>query len=346
MMRGKSKAEAQKIAIKLTKQITKLLPYPMELKFEKVMCPFAALAKKRYFGLLPNGEMLIKGIEVARRDGCPALVKIFRESLNIILTTQNLSKMKAFLQSNWIKIEQDYLNVHDLIFAKEVKMGGYKQMPAAGYAAEKRASFDPNLAASYKERIKYIVVANPDSKKLRDNVLPIEQFFANCSMPLNAAYYNESVLNKAIGRFTQTMNINIDRWYRSRGHGSSRLSLMSYDEILASRQGVKATNSMKSYTTMAYCLVCRKPSKSSICADCRNDTESVPMKLALALEIYQDRYDILNGVCQRCQSDTDTLKCINYDCHTLYSIIRSSESLAIIQQKAKAAMVEYLKMNR
>lgn len=335
MMRGKSKAEAQKIALKLTKKITSFLPYPMELKFEKVMCPFAALAKKRYFGLLPNGEMLVKGIEVARRDGCPALVKIFKECLHIMLTTQNLSKMKAFLQTNWVKIEQDYLNVHDLIFAKEVKMGSYKQMPAAGYAAEKRAALDPGLTANYKERIKYIVVANPDSKKLRDNVIPVEQFFANCSMPLNAAYYNETVLNKAIGRFTSTMNINIDNWYRSRGQIKNRMSLMTFDEIMASRQGVKL-NSMKSFTTMAYCLICRIPSKSLVCLECQKDKEGVPMKLALTMESYEDRYESLKEICQKCQSSQSINQCINYDCHTLYSMVRSSESLAIFEKKVKS----------
>lgn len=57
-------------------------PYPVKLKFEKVMLPCALLAKKRYVGLsyeTPEQEFGVlesKGIETIRRDACPFVSEV------------------------------------------------------------------------------------------------------------------------------------------------------------------------------------------------------------------------------------------------------------------------------
>lgn len=117
-----------------------------------------------------------KGVEISRRDGCDALVKIFKESVAILFRTNNISAMKQYLEHNWVKIQQEFVNLIDFVYAKEVRLGSYKQMPASAYAAERRMELDPMLRPKRGERVKYVVVSNPDSDKLRDRVMPIEEF--------------------------------------------------------------------------------------------------------------------------------------------------------------------------
>lgn len=267
LAKGFSYQAAERAAKDITKRVTKMLPHPMELKFEKVMQPFAALAKKRYCGIV-KGNFMAKGIEVVRRDGCPALVKIFREVANMSMKSKDLSELKKFLQDSWVKLDHDAVNIQDLLFAKAVKLGHYKQMPAWGYAAEMRGKFDPMLKALYKERVKYLVVSNPDSKKLKDSVIPVEVFMAECHMPINSLYYNENILNKALGRFLKTLNISVDRWFDQRQQLRDRSAVLSFDELMVYKAQDGGTNkpshSLKLFTKAVFCLICKQPNKSTV----------------------------------------------------------------------------------
>lgn len=48
---GRSIKEAFKIGNEIAQAISKKNPFPMELKLEKIMCPFISVAKKRYSGM-------------------------------------------------------------------------------------------------------------------------------------------------------------------------------------------------------------------------------------------------------------------------------------------------------
>ena len=87
----------------MAEDITKQYPYPMELKFEKVYQPCILVSKKRYIGYkyekltdVPCFEG--KGVELIRRDGCDAVVKIMTKCLFELFTTKNLSNIKRYLQ--------------------------------------------------------------------------------------------------------------------------------------------------------------------------------------------------------------------------------------------------------
>ena len=63
------------MAYDIKNEITKLTPFPMELKFEKIYQPFISCSKKRYCGykfekLTDSPVIEAKGIEIVRRDGC------------------------------------------------------------------------------------------------------------------------------------------------------------------------------------------------------------------------------------------------------------------------------------
>ena len=81
LCQGSTLEAAFQIGRDLAAEVTKLNPFPMELKFEKVYFPCVMLAKKRYCGYMYEnfGDKPVldaKGIEVIRRDGTEGLRKI------------------------------------------------------------------------------------------------------------------------------------------------------------------------------------------------------------------------------------------------------------------------------
>ena len=75
---GASLERAFQIGQEIADEVTKLNPFPMELKFEKVYFPCVTLAKKRYCGYkyekVDDAPVLdAKGIETIRRDNVEAL---------------------------------------------------------------------------------------------------------------------------------------------------------------------------------------------------------------------------------------------------------------------------------
>jgi DNA polymerase zeta len=149
VLRGRSNAEAHALGNEIAKEITSHYPYPMELKFEKVYNPMFLVAKKRYVGYkherptdTPTFEG--KGIELIRRDGCPAVVKIMKKVLLTIFDTRDLSQVKAYLQKHWSKILNGHYTLNDFVIAKEVKLGKYANLlPAHAIVATKEMQKDP-----------------------------------------------------------------------------------------------------------------------------------------------------------------------------------------------------------
>lgn len=75
-------------------------PYPIELKFEKVYCPFIPLAKKRYTGYKyekvgDKPTLEGKGLETVRRDGVDATVKIMQKCLVELFHNRNVSNVSG-----------------------------------------------------------------------------------------------------------------------------------------------------------------------------------------------------------------------------------------------------------
>ena len=102
----------------------------MILKFEKVYLPCVLVTKKRYVGnmyetitqVIPHFEA--KGIEVVRRDQCPAVVKMQEKALRVLFETLDMSRVKSYIVNEWSKMMQggDKLLLRDFIFSKEVRI--------------------------------------------------------------------------------------------------------------------------------------------------------------------------------------------------------------------------------
>ena len=107
---GRTLRQAFLLGQEIARYITARSPPHVVLKFEKVYFPSILVTKKRYSGysfesidqVTPHFEA--KGIEVARRDQCPATVKIQEKALRILFDTKDISQVRSFLMAEWNKM--------------------------------------------------------------------------------------------------------------------------------------------------------------------------------------------------------------------------------------------------
>lgn len=195
-LKGRTVADAFRIGMEMQQECTKLFPYPVELKFEKVYCPTILVSKKRYVGYKyeqPGQQPVFegKGLELVRRDGCDAIVKIMSKCIYELFETRNLSNVKRYLEKQWSKILNGHVNIKDFCIAKEVKLNKYseKTIPAHGIVAQKMGAADIMELPKYAERIKYLVVQGSQKAKVRDLVMSIPEFMSSMDNRINSIYY-------------------------------------------------------------------------------------------------------------------------------------------------------------
>ncbi|KAJ3332294.1 DNA polymerase zeta [Blyttiomyces sp. JEL0837] len=217
---GKTKARAFEIGTEIANLVTLSNPDPMKLKFEKVYLPCVLLAKKRYVGFMyetiddiePTFDA--KGIEVIRRDGCPAMAKIMEQSLKILFRTQDMSQLKAYLYDQWAKILTDRVSYQDFLIATEVRMSDYKVLPPGAVVSEKKKNLDPRALPQYRERVPYLIVYKGPKRSLRDSAVSPETVIFDRSLRLHGEYYITRKIIPTLARVFNLVGISIDAWYK------------------------------------------------------------------------------------------------------------------------------------
>jgi DNA polymerase delta subunit 1 len=88
--------ELCKVADKTAEECSNLFPDPVKLEFEKIYSPFLIFSKKRYIGTLlqPYTDPIksyrdSKGVVTTRRDNCKLIRDVYKETLDIIMSTEN-----------------------------------------------------------------------------------------------------------------------------------------------------------------------------------------------------------------------------------------------------------------
>lgn len=270
---GKSKEDAFTIGREIAKQITTINPAPVTLKFEKVYLPSILVSKKRYIGWkyewegqkLP--EFDAKGIETVRRDGIPAQQKILQKSISLLFETRDVSLIKTYVVEQLIKIATNSVNVKDFMFAKEVRVGTYKNeayIPPGARLSIKRARDDHRLEPQYKERVFYLVRKPNNSKEiLRDKCVSPGEFLQQ-GLELDSEYYINKVIMPPLERVFNLLGVDVRAWVKEMPQK------LSYSGI----------NDKLSNVNVQKCLVCGNfsGSCSNLCVSCKkNELETIIM---------------------------------------------------------------------
>ena len=221
---GRTREQAFAIGDEIAAQVTLSNPDPVTLKFEKVYHPCVLLTKKRYVGYAYESRQQrkptfdAKGIETIRRDSCPAVSKILERSLRTLFESKDLSRVKAYLTKQWEKILRNRVNIHDFVFAKEVRLGTYSTnaavMPPAAIVAAKAMALDPRSEPKYAERIPYVVVHGEPGARLVDMVVS-PQTLVECAkgLRLHGQYYITKQILPALERCFSLIGADVRLWF-------------------------------------------------------------------------------------------------------------------------------------
>ena len=294
-MPGATAERAHRIGAEIAAAVTADNPAPVTLKLEKVYLPCVLQTKKRYVGHAyetpdqrrPTFDA--KGIEVARRDNVPALVKLQRASLRLLFVNRDLSMVKTFLQRQLAKLMAGRLPIRDLMFAKETRLGTYSSAagvvrPPAAIVAEQMMARDPRAEPKFGERVPYVVVQGEPGGRLVDMVVhPRRVVEAGGALRLNAKYYAEKVMVPALQRLFSLAGADVWSWYRElppppRPAAAKRMPLG------AARFGVTHAGSatIDQYYLSRVCAVCGALTRASrvVCEACARTPGTAAATLA------------------------------------------------------------------
>ena len=327
-MPGATAERAHRIGAEIAAAVTADNPAPVTLKLEKVYLPCVLQTKKRYVGHAyetpdqrrPTFDA--KGIEVARRDNVPALVKLQRASLRLLFVNRDLSMVKTFLQRQLAKLMAGRLPIRDLMFAKETRLGTYSSAagvvrPPAAIVAEQMMARDPRAEPKFGERVPYVVVQGEPGGRLVDMVVhPRRVVEAGGALRLNAKYYAEKVMVPALQRLFSLAGADVWSWYRElppppRPAAAKRMPLG------AARFGVTHAGSatIDQYYLSRVCAVCGALTRASrvVCESCARTPGTAAATLAWRAAALERESVRVGAVCRGCGGGGGGVGCAGTD---------------------------------
>ena len=342
-LKGRSKDDAFDVGTEIAKAITDINPRPVKLKFEKVYFPCVLLAKKRYVGFKYESrdqkepEFDAKGIETVRRDGTPAEQKMEEKALKIFFRTADLSQVKAYFQRQCARIMQGSVSIQDFCFAREVKLGTYRDKgppPPGALISTRRMLQDPRAEPQYGERVPYVVVTGAPGARLIDRCVAPETLLQSEHIELDSEYYISKNLVPPLERIFNLVGANVRCWYDEmpkvqRVRAST--AAISYPARANANSVATATatsnanpkRTLESYMKSSLCLLCRAKLDSDLplCNDCLNHAESSSLALRARLSQAEKKLITVEDVCRSCAALpwADEVKCDSKDCPVFYT---------------------------
>lgn len=307
-LKGRDKQEAFTIGEEISNYISSKCPPDVVLKFEKVYLPCILVTMKRYVGYKfetadGEGHFEAKGIEVVRRDQCPAVGKIQEQALRILFSTRDLSAVKSYLTKQWKKMSRGgmYLSIKDFVFAKEVRLGTYRGMgPPGAVVAMKMRDLDPNSEPPYGWRVPYVVVTgiSGGGQRLMDLVIPPEHLMLRGSgYSLNVNYYILKCINPALERVLSLCGVKLSEWYTASVKISIKTRRVQYVQTTKKKTGMLT---MENYFASSSCEFCNSASLNPICNACLQDKQRVYATVVAKLNQVTVRQHNLEQICNNC----------------------------------------------
>lgn len=327
---GKSKDDAFRIGREMAEHITSINPAPIKLKFEKVYHPCILVSKKRYTGWMYEDEKQkepvfdAKGIETVRRDGIPAQQKMVKKALVLLFKTSDLSQVKSYVMEQFHKIMKGHVNLQDFFFAKEVRLGTYKNeayIPPGARVSMKEVSKDSRAEPQYKERVFYIVKKGFKGQKLRDRCVSPEEFLKTEGAELDWEYYIEKVLVPPLGRIFSLVGVDVKLWY------DEMPKYISYGDTAFKKLNVRSLS----------CLACGSRADLKLCPECLKHPQKTWLTLLAKLKFQEmhlkDIYTVFD-MCTKIGTHngtlrlSDALQCDSKEWPLLYDRYKTERKLA------------------
>lgn len=190
--------EIKENAQKFLKAVNKELPDGMELEYEGFFKRGFFVTKKRY-ALIEDETIVVKGLELVRRDWAPITKNTQRKVINAILKDASPEKAVKIVKSVIEDIKKGNVKLEDLVIHTQLTKNPheYTQMAPHVLAAKKSIERGRNIGRG--SIIRYVVVRGkePISKRAE----PIEDAKLSNYDP---NYYIENQVLPAVGRIIES----------------------------------------------------------------------------------------------------------------------------------------------
>jgi DNA polymerase zeta len=227
-LHGRTLQEAFLIGQEMAAAVTQSNPTPIRLQLEKVLSPCLLLVKKRYAGYMWTSPtqtaptFLAKGIEVVRRDQCPATTQLVRKMLTLLFDGATAATLRHVYYSEMEKMQSGTVNPVRCVFRRAVKLGRYGRsgdghLPLAARLALKQIEVDVTETPYWGELLPYVVVRSTHSiDHLTDQVLhPAQLLYLHDRHSLDASYYITRNINSSLDRMFYLVGISFAQWYQA-----------------------------------------------------------------------------------------------------------------------------------
>ena len=191
--------------------INSQVPPPEHIEFEKVICPFAIFAKKRYHGHYyvdgayddPYNPKFFKksmGIVLKRRDNAHLLKDIYNKCLSILMEERDIDKSFATLEQELQTLDQR--PIEDFVITKTLKSNYKLDNVAHVMLAERQAARDPGNRFETNDRIPFVYFYSPvhNNNTLQGDRIETPEYMKRYDKTIDYAYYIDKQLKKPLGQ--------------------------------------------------------------------------------------------------------------------------------------------------
>lgn len=328
---GATKSEAFALGRRITEKAANMFPAPMKLQLEKVYMSCFMVTKKRYVGYSFDSEACVtpafdaKGIECVRRDSCAVVQKTMEKMIRTMFETKNVSQVKRVFQRSCQRIRRGSMPLSEFIFRKEVRLGTYKELPAAAVVATRAIESDPRTAPRSGERVPFVVRYCGPKAALKECVVAPQEYLeaeAKGTSRLNSTYYISKQLVPAVARLFTLAGVNVRSWL-------AELPRTSHPAI-----STKSASTIPFYfPSWTHCIACgsRCIHELSICDSCLRSAEKLQECVHL-LNLRQRRLELRRqSLAIRClfcvggtERDMRSISCSSLDCAVKFAKDRSA----------------------
>jgi DNA polymerase I len=191
--------EIKESAKKFLKAVNDELPDGMELEYEGFFKRGFFVTKKRY-ALLEDDTIVVKGLELVRRDWAPITKNTQRKVLNAILKEASPEKAAKIVQEVIEDIKKGNVKLEDLVIHTQLTKNPHEYSQMAPHVLAAKKSIAKGRDVKRGSIIRYVVVKGrePISKRAE----PIEDAKISNYDP---NYYIENQVLPAVGRIIEAL---------------------------------------------------------------------------------------------------------------------------------------------
>ncbi|MBM4240205.1 MAG: hypothetical protein FJ150_00740 [Euryarchaeota archaeon] len=181
------------------KQVNKTLPEGMELEFEGLYRRGFFVTKKRY-ALIENENIVVKGLELVRRDWAPVAKKTQQKVLTAILREGSPEKATKIIKETIDNIREGNIQLDDLVIHTQLTRNPEEYVQKAPHVLAAKKAIKRGRKVGKGSIIRYVVVKGKNAISKRAE--PIEDVDISNYDP---SYYIDNQLLPAVSRIIDAL---------------------------------------------------------------------------------------------------------------------------------------------